>query len=73
MIARCTKRMNEPQHPKRHLEEVVEARTSPCLMRGEIVINSDLYRVADKRLNTIDNVAEQLTGDTRWFTPVQRC
>lgn len=41
-------------------------------MQGEIVINSDLYRAAEKCLDAIDDVAEELTGDRRHFTPLQR-
>ena len=37
-------------------------------MRGEIVINSDLYRAAGEVIDAIDEVAERLTGKKNYFT-----
>lgn len=41
--------------------------------KQKIVINSDPHHAAGKGLDTIDDVAEELTGDRRRFTPVLRC
>lgn len=72
MLVRRTKRRKLPWDPGKRLSDLKVARTTLCQMRGEIIINSDLYRATGRCIDAIDDIAEEMTGKRDYFTPLQR-
>jgi len=71
-LVRRTKRMKQPWHVDRKLEEIGKARSALVSIQTEVIINSDLYRAAGKAMTALDEVAKEITGKEDFFAPVHR-
>lgn len=66
MAVRRTKRIGFI-HPKRELEKLRPARDMLIAVHTQYPIHSDAYRRASEAMKAIDDVAEALVGDRRFF------
>ena len=71
-MPRRTSRLRSPRDPDRKLAQLGKARDALVGVRTEVVINSALYRAAGDAMKAIDAVAEEMTGDEEYFTPMKR-